>query len=62
MTEPAVHNEETQKSQVDTETTEKFIAEKHIGERIKRLATEEVDGAGGTGKAHRVVGEFSVAA
>jgi transcriptional regulator with XRE-family HTH domain len=38
MTELAtVHNEPTQKSQVDTETTERFIAEKHIGERIKRL-------------------------
>jgi transcriptional regulator with XRE-family HTH domain len=38
MTEPAtVRSEETQKSQVDTETTERFIAEKHIGERIKRL-------------------------
>src|SRR5476651_2469849 len=33
----AVKSEETQKSQVDTETTERFIAEKHIGERIKRL-------------------------
>ena len=32
-----VHSEETQKSQVDTETTERFIAEKRIGERIKRL-------------------------
>jgi transcriptional regulator with XRE-family HTH domain len=32
-----VQTEETQKSQVDTETTERFIAEKHIGERIKRL-------------------------
>ena len=32
-----VRNEETQKSQVDPETTERFIAEKHIGERIKRL-------------------------
>ena len=38
MTESAaVHNEKTQKSQVDDETTERFIAEKHIGERIKRL-------------------------
>jgi transcriptional regulator with XRE-family HTH domain len=38
MTEAAaVRSEETQKSQVDTETTERFIAEKHIGERIKRL-------------------------
>ncbi len=33
----AVRTEETQKSQVDTETTERFISEKHIGERIKRL-------------------------
>lgn len=30
-------NEDTHKTQVDTETTERFIAEKHIGERIKRL-------------------------
>jgi transcriptional regulator with XRE-family HTH domain len=38
MTEPAVlRSEETQKTQVDNETTERFIAEKHIGERIKRL-------------------------
>ena len=33
----AVRNEQTQKTQVDSETTERFIAEKHIGERIKRL-------------------------
>ena len=33
----AVRTEETQKTQVDSETTERFIAEKHIGERIKRL-------------------------
>jgi transcriptional regulator with XRE-family HTH domain len=33
----AVKSEETQKSQVDTETTERFIEEKHIGERIRRL-------------------------
>ncbi len=32
-----VRNETTQKAQVDTETTERFIEEKHIGERIKRL-------------------------
>ncbi len=32
-----VKSEETQKSQVDTETTERFIEEKHIGERIRRL-------------------------
>jgi transcriptional regulator with XRE-family HTH domain len=33
----AVHSEETQKSQVDAETTERVIAEKHLGERIRRL-------------------------
>jgi transcriptional regulator with XRE-family HTH domain len=33
----AVQSEKTLKSQVDSETTERFIAEKHIGERIKRL-------------------------
>lgn len=32
-----VRSEETQKTQVDTETTERFISEKRIGERIKRL-------------------------
>jgi transcriptional regulator with XRE-family HTH domain len=38
MTDTAVlRNDETLKTQVDTETTERFIAEKHIGERIKRL-------------------------
>jgi transcriptional regulator with XRE-family HTH domain len=37
MAESAVQREKTQKSQVDPETTERFIAEKHIGERIKRL-------------------------
>jgi transcriptional regulator with XRE-family HTH domain len=33
----AAISEETQKTQVDAETTERIIAEKHIGERIKRL-------------------------
>src|ERR1700678_1454641 len=33
----AVKNEETHKSQVDPETAERFIEEKRIGERIKRL-------------------------
>jgi transcriptional regulator with XRE-family HTH domain len=33
----AVENDEMLKSQVDAETTERFIAEKQIGERIKRL-------------------------
>ena len=38
MTDPAAARaEETQKSQVDDETTERFIAEKRLGERIKRL-------------------------
>ena len=32
-----VRREETQKTQVDPETAERFIAEKRIGERIKRL-------------------------
>lgn len=32
-----VQSEETQKSQVDQATAERFIAEKRIGERIKRL-------------------------
>jgi len=51
MTEAAaVRNEETQKSQVDTETTEKFIAEKHIGERIKRLRLKKSMGLVELGK------------
>jgi transcriptional regulator with XRE-family HTH domain len=33
----AVRTETVMTSQVDTETAEQFIAEKHIGERIKRL-------------------------
>jgi transcriptional regulator with XRE-family HTH domain len=33
----AVRNETVMASQVDSETAEQFIAEKHIGERIKRL-------------------------
>lgn len=32
-----VRIEETQKTQIDPATAERFIAEKHIGERIKRL-------------------------
>ena len=38
------------KSQVDTETTEKFIAEKHIGERIKRLRLKKSMGLVELGK------------
>ena len=44
------HTEETQKSQVDTETTERFIAEKHIGERIKRLRLKKSMGLVELGK------------
>jgi len=51
MTELAsVHSEETQKSQVDPETTERFIAEKHIGERIKRLRLKKSMGLVELGK------------
>ena len=45
-----VRNEETQKSQVDDETTERFIAEKHIGERIKRLRLKKSMGLVELGK------------
>jgi transcriptional regulator with XRE-family HTH domain len=51
MTELAtVRSEETQKSQVDDETTERFIAEKHIGERIKRLRLKKSMGLVELGK------------
>jgi transcriptional regulator with XRE-family HTH domain len=50
MTEAVARIEETQKSQVDTETTEKFIAEKHIGERIKRLRLKKSMGLVELGK------------
>ena len=51
MTEMATaRNEETQKSQVDVETTERFIAEKHIGERIKRLRLKKSMGLVELGK------------
>ena len=51
MTDLAIaRSEETQKSQVDTETTEKFIAEKHIGERIKRLRLKKSMGLVELGK------------
>ena len=46
----SIRNEETQKSQVDTETTERFIAEKHIGERIKRLRLKKSMGLVELGK------------
>src|SRR6202045_4569697 len=51
MTDPAtVRKEETQKSQVDDETTERFIAEKHIGERIKRMRLKKSMGLVELGK------------
>ena len=51
MTDPAtVRNEETQKTQVDSETAERFIAEKHIGERIKRLRLKKSMGLVELGK------------
>lgn len=39
-----------EKSQVDDETTERFIAEKHIGERIKRLRLKKSMGLVELGK------------
>lgn len=46
----AVLNEETQKTQVDPATAERFIAEKHIGERIKRLRLKKSMGLVELGK------------
>ena len=46
----AVQSEETQKSQVDSETTERFIAEKRIGERIRRLRLKKSMGLVELGK------------
>jgi transcriptional regulator with XRE-family HTH domain len=45
-----VKSDETQKSQVDGETTERFIAEKHIGERIRRLRLKKSMGLVEMGK------------
>jgi transcriptional regulator with XRE-family HTH domain len=45
-----VRNEDTQKTQVDSETTERCIAEKHIGERIKRLRLKKSMGLVELGK------------
>lgn len=52
MGEPAVAvaSEETQKTQVDPETAERFIAEKRIGERIKRLRLKKSMGLVELGK------------
>src|SRR6202522_2741596 len=46
----AVKNEETHKSQVDPETAERFIEEKRIGERIKRLRLKKSMGLVELGK------------
>src|ERR1039457_1957909 len=46
----AVHSEQTQKSQVDSETTERFITEKHIGARINRLRLKKSMGLVARGK------------
>ncbi len=45
-----VRSEETQKTQVDPETAERFIAEKRIGERIKRLRLKKSMGLVELGK------------
>jgi transcriptional regulator with XRE-family HTH domain len=51
MVEPAMaKSEEMQKSQVDEETTERFIGEKRIGERIKRLRLKKSMGLVELGK------------
>ena len=51
MTDSApLRSEETQKTQVDSETAERFIAEKHIGERIKRLRLKKSMGLVELGK------------
>ena len=46
----AAISEETQKTQVDAETTERIIAEKRIGERIKRLRLKKSMGLVELGK------------
>jgi transcriptional regulator with XRE-family HTH domain len=51
MSEPAaVQKDELEKNQVDPETAERFIAEKHIGERIKRLRLKKSMGLVELGK------------
>src|ERR1035437_7392582 len=47
---PPVRSEETQMSQVDAETTARVIAEKHIGERIRRLRLKKSMGLVELGK------------
>ena len=55
----AVKSEETQKTQVDPETAERFIAEKRIGERIKRLRLKKSMGLVELGKQYGAVRQFS---
>ena len=51
MTNPVeVTSEETQKTQADSETAERFIAEKRIGERIRRLRLKKSMGLVELGK------------
>jgi transcriptional regulator with XRE-family HTH domain len=50
VNEAAVRNDEIQKTQVDPETADRFIAEKHIGERIKRLRLKKSMGLVELGK------------
>jgi transcriptional regulator with XRE-family HTH domain len=45
-----VKSEETQKTQIDPETAERFIAEKRLGERIKRLRLKKSMGLVELGK------------
>ena len=44
------HNESIQMTQIDPETAERFIAEKNIGERIKRLRLKKSMGLVELGK------------
>jgi transcriptional regulator with XRE-family HTH domain len=50
MAESAAKTEETHKTQVDPETAERFIAEKKLGERIKRLRLKKSMGLVELGK------------
>ncbi|MGA9070410.1 MAG: XRE family transcriptional regulator [Terracidiphilus sp.] len=50
MSEPAVRSEETQMSQVDAETTARVIADKCIGDRIRRLRLKKSMGLVELGK------------
>ncbi len=63
MTErPEANGEEMHKPLADADTAERFITEKHLGERIRRLAPQEVDGSGGAGPPHRPLCQLPLAA